>query len=158
VATVCTKLFGLVRPARAYFGRKDAQQALLVRRMVRDLLLDIEIVVCPIVRETDGLAVSSRNAHLSPGERKQATCLHRALGAAQEALAGGETDAMNLIQTMAETVIAEERAELDYAAIVDPEDLEDVTTVDRACMAALAVWFGGTRLIDNAMLVPPEKG
>jgi len=158
VATVCAKLFHLVRPTRAYFGRKDAQQALLLRRMVRDLLLDLEIVVCPIVREADGLAISSRNANLSPEERAQATCLSCALEAAREALAAGETDAMQLIEIMAQRVISEPAAELDYAAIVDPEDLEDVREVDRECLAALAVWFGSTRLIDNATLGRAEKG
>jgi len=153
VTTVVTKLFAILRPDRAYFGRKDAQQLRILEVMNRDLNLGVQIVPCEIVREADGLAMSSRNKYLSPQERKQALCLHQALTQCKKRVAAGETEAMKLIGEMAELIEkAAPGAEIDYAAIVDMNTLDDVTKVSGACMAALAVKVGKTRLIDNMRL------
>lgn len=152
VATVVTKLFNIVRPTRAYFGRKDAQQLRILQTMVRDLNQPVEVVPCEIVREPDGLALSSRNAYLSPRERKQALGLSKALEHCKKAVAKGERDAMKLIGEMAEMLEEEPDAEIDYVAIVNASTLEDVTTVAGECLAALAVRIGKTRLIDNVKL------
>ncbi len=147
VATVVLKLFNAVRPQRAYFGLKDAQQAALVTRLARDLDTAVEVVVCPIVREPDGLALSSRNVYLSKGERRAATCLFRALQAANHAYQAGERDPGRLQARLLEVVNAEPLASLDYAEVVDPE-----TFVAPGRRAVLAVRFGATRLIDNHLL------
>jgi len=157
VTTVVLKLFEMVQPTFAYFGRKDAQQAQLIRRMVADLNLDTEIVVCPIVREPDGLALSSRNAYLKPDERRAATVLSRALRAAQKEIAAGERDALRLVATMRETLAAEPLAAVDYVEIVDAETLEPVTRLRRNCLVLLAVFIGAARLIDN-LLVGERNG
>jgi len=149
VATVVMKLLQIVQPHRAYFGRKDAQQARIVKQMARDMSLDSEIVVCPIVREADGLALSSRNAYLDERQRKAATVLHRALEAARAELAAGERDALQLQKVMRNVLEAEPLARVDYAEIADAETFERVTRVSRASYALLAVYFGKTRLIDN---------
>jgi len=158
VATVVLKLFEIVQPHFAYFGRKDAQQVRIVSEMARDLNLDAEIVVCPIVREADGLALSSRNAYLSAGERKAGTVLHRALSAAREELASGVRDVLQLQTTMRRIIDAEPLAMVDYAEIVSADTFEPVVRVARPCYAVLAVFIGKTRLIDNLLIEPMENG
>jgi pantoate--beta-alanine ligase len=149
VATVVMKLLQIVEPHRAYFGRKDAQQARIIQQMARDMNVDSEIVVCPIVREADGLALSSRNAYLDEKDRKAATVLHRALAAAKRELAAGARDGLQLQNVMRRVLQAEPLARVDYAEIVDAETFEPVARVGRASYALLAVYFGKTRLIDN---------
>jgi pantoate--beta-alanine ligase len=154
VATVVLKLLEIVQPNFAYFGRKDAQQVRIISQMVRDLNLDIEIVVCPIIREPDGLALSSRNAYLSPEERRAATILHRALTAAKAELAAGTRDSLRLQTVLRKILEAEPLAAVDYAEIVDAETFEPVTRIARPCYVLLAVFIGKTRLIDNLYLEP----
>jgi pantoate--beta-alanine ligase len=154
VATVVLKLFEIVQPHYAYFGRKDAQQVRIVQQMVRDLNLDTEIVVCPIVREPDGLAMSSRNAYLSGEDRKAATVLSRALRAAENELAAGVRDALELQRAMQKVLAAEPRARVDYAEIVDAETFEPLVRVSRRSYAVLAVHVGKARLIDNLLIEP----
>lgn len=156
VATVVAKLFNIVEPDRAYFGRKDAQQLAVIRQLVRDFDFGVEIVDCPTVREADGLAVSSRNACLSPKERQAAAGLYQALQAGQQLAAKGERRATAIAAAMAEQIVEEPLAELDYAAVVDPETFEDLEDLDRPALAALAVRIGKTRLIDNAMVELPR--
>jgi pantoate--beta-alanine ligase len=152
VTTVVLKLLEIVQPRKAFFGRKDAQQARLIQQMARDLHLDSEIIVCPIVREPDGLAMSSRNAYLSPDERRAATVLHRALDGARRAIELGERDALRLAAAMREAIRGEPLAQPDYVELVDAETLEPVTRLRRTCLALLAVRFGATRLIDNLLI------
>jgi pantoate--beta-alanine ligase len=152
VATVVLKLLEIVQPQRAFFGRKDAQQARIIRQMARDLHLDSEIVVCPIVREPDGLAMSSRNAYLNPKERRAATILFRALDGARISIAHGERDALRLTAAMREMIRTEPLADLDYAELVDAETLESVTRLRGVCLALLAVRIGATRLVDNLLI------
>jgi pantoate--beta-alanine ligase len=154
VATVVLKLFEIVQPHYAYFGRKDAQQVRIVQQMVRDLNLDTEIVVCPIVREPDGLAMSSRNAYLSGEERKAATVLSQALRAAENELAAGVRDSLELQRAMQKVLAAEPRARVDYAEIVDAETFEPVVRASRRSYAVLAVHVGKARLIDNLLIEP----
>lgn len=154
VATVVLKLFEITQPHFAYFGRKDAQQLRIIRDMVRDLNLDAEIVVCPIVREADGLALSSRNAYLNAQERKAATVLHRALWAVRAELAAGVRDTLQLQTVMQQIVGEEPLAVMDYAEIVNAETFEPVVRVARPSYAVLAVYVGKTRLIDNLYIVP----
>ncbi len=152
VTTVVTKLFEIVRPDCAFFGQKDAAQVAVLRKMVKDLDMDVEMVVCPIVREKDGLAMSSRNIYLTPEQRQQALVLQRALMRVQMAAEQGERDAAKL-GAIARQVIAEERgARLDYVAIVDPETLDPVGDVSRGTLVAVAAYFGTTRLIDNVVI------
>jgi pantoate--beta-alanine ligase len=151
VLTVVAKLLHAVEPDRAYFGQKDAQQALLVRRMARDLDLAAEIVVCPIVREPDGLAMSSRNVYLSPEERRAAPVLHRALAAAGVAWAAGERRG-GALRRMALAVLATEpRAEVDYVSAADPATLSEADGPAERLLLSMAVRFGATRLLDNAV-------
>ena len=152
VATVVLRLLEIVSPRFAYFGRKDAQQARIIRQMASDLALDTEIVACPIVREADGLAMSSRNAYLSPDERRAATVLFRALSRAKEMIAAGERDAARLIDAMRRVLAAEPLAFPDYVEIVDADSLEAVTRIWKECLALLAVRIGTTRLIDNMLI------
>jgi pantoate--beta-alanine ligase len=152
VATVVLKLLEIVEPQKAFFGRKDAQQARIIRQMARDLRLDSEIVMCPIVREEDGLAMSSRNAYLNPEERRAATILFRALDAARASIARGECDAMRLAAALRETIRREPLADLDYAELVDADTLEQLTRVRGICLALLAVRIGAVRLIDNLLI------
>lgn len=152
VATVVLKLFEIVGPRFAYFGRKDAQQVRIISEMARDLNLDAEVVVCPIVREADGLALSSRNAYLNVEERKAATVLHRALAAAKVELEAGARDALQLQSAMLKTIGSERLARIDYAEIVSAETFEPVLRVAKRCYAVVAVWVGKTRLIDNALI------
>jgi len=154
VATVVMKLLEIVQPNFAYFGRKDAQQVRIISQMARDLNLDTEIVVCPIVREPDGLALSSRNAYLNAEERRAATVLHRALEAAQAELAAGTRDSLHLQAVLRKVLEAEPLAAVDYAEIVDADTLESVTRIARPCYALLAVFLGRTRLIDNLYAEP----
>jgi pantoate--beta-alanine ligase len=153
VATVVAKLFNAVQPDKAYFGQKDAQQAVVIRQMARDLNFNLEIVVCPIVREPDGLAMSSRNTYLNPDERRAATVLYRALSAARQAFESGEADASCLRQVMADTIQAEPLARLQYVSCADPLTLSEIEgrIMDRALLS-MAVYVGQTRLIDNLVL------
>jgi len=154
VATVVMKLLQIVQPHRAYFGRKDAQQARLITQMARDLNLDAEIVACPIVREPDGLALSSRNVYLNPDERKAAIVLYRALEATKGELARGVLDALQLKDVLQRTLGKERLANVDYAEIVDAESFEPALRVSKACYILLAVFIGKTRLIDNLYVEP----
>lgn len=153
VTTVVSKLFHIVEPTRAYFGQKDAQQALILRRMVRDLDMPLELIVCPIVREPDGLAMSSRNRYLSEDERRRAVGLSKALFEAQRLFkAGTRTAAVlrgQLIITLDEYV-----DKLDYAELVDADSLQPVTEITGPTLIAVAAWVGGTRLIDNVIVAP----
>ncbi len=157
VTTVVLKLLEIVQPHFAYFGRKDAQQARIVRQMVDDLNLDTEIVACPIVREPDGLAMSSRNAYLKPEERRAATALYRALDAARREIAAGKGDTLRLETAMRKILNAEPLAKTDYAEIVDADSFEPVTRLRRAAFALLAVFVGSTRLIDNMLIEPSAE-
>ena len=152
VSTVVCKLFEIVRPDRAFFGQKDAAQVALLRKMVRDLDMDVEIVVCPIVREPDGLAMSSRNAYLSPEQRKQALVLSRSLQQVKAAVDSGEGDTVKLADIGRQAIASEPAARLDYFAIVDPDTLEPVDSVSNGTLVAVAAWVGTTRLIDNVIL------
>ncbi len=152
VTTVLLKLLEIVQPHFAYFGRKDAQQARLIQQMVRDLNLDTEIVVCPIVREPDGLALSSRNAYLDANERRAATVLYRALDAARREMAAGVRDELQLQTLMRKVLESEPLASVDYAEIVDAHTFGPLTHVRRSCYALLAVFVGKTRLIDNLLI------
>jgi pantoate--beta-alanine ligase len=154
VSTVVLKLLEIVQPHFAYFGRKDAQQVRIVQQMVRDLNQDTEIVVCPIVREADGLAMSSRNAYLKGEDRTAATVLYRTLKAAEREIAAGVRDSLELQRAMAKVLSSESRARVDYAEIVDAATFEPVVRVTRRCYALLAVYLGKTRLIDNMLIEP----
>ena len=158
VTTIVMKLLQIVQPHRAYFGRKDAQQARLIEQMARDLNLDAEIAVCPIVREPDGLALSSRNVYLNGDERKAATVLFRALQAVKKELEAGSRDALHLQATLRRKLESERLAAIDYAEIVDAESFEPVTRVAKACYVLLAVFIGKTRLIDNLYAEPTSPG
>lgn len=152
VATVVTILLSLVRPTRAYFGQKDGQQAIIIRRLVRDLGLPVEIVVVPTVRESDGLAMSSRNRYLPPAERDAAPALYRALLAADEAYAAGERDARRLRELMHRELEDEPLASGDYVSIADAETLAELERIERPALASLAVRFPSARLIDSLLL------
>jgi len=152
VTTVVLKLFEIAQPQLAFFGRKDAQQARIIRQMAADLNLDTEIVVCPIVREADGLALSSRNAYLKGSERQSATALYRALDAVRCEVAKGEREASRLIAAMRGTMAAEPGVALDYAEIVDADTFEPAVSLRKTCYALVAARVGATRLIDNALI------
>ncbi len=152
VATVVLKLLEIVSPQFAYFGRKDAQQLRIIRQMAQDFALDTEIVACPIVREPDGLAMSSRNVYLSPAERRAATVLYRALDAARQAIAGGQHDAFQLAELLRRTLASEPLISPEYAEIVDAESFEPVAHLRGSCLALLAARAGATRLIDNMLI------
>ena len=156
VSTVVLKLFNIVQPHRAVFGQKDAQQAAILRRMVRDLDLDVDLFVQPIVREVDGLALSSRNQYLDPEERKAATILFRSLEFARQAALAGESRSDVLLSGVKKLVGSERLAHLDYAEIVSADDLSPLTQVAPNAMLALAVFIGKTRLIDNTFLPAPQ--
>jgi pantoate--beta-alanine ligase len=152
VATVCTKLFTACRPHRAYFGQKDFQQALVMRRLVTDLGLGLELVVLPTVREADGLALSSRNALLTPEARRQAATISRALIAAQAAAKGGERDAGQLRAAIEAQIRTAPMAEIEYVAVCDTDTLEPLTRIGQRAVALVAARFGPIRLIDNILL------
>jgi pantoate--beta-alanine ligase len=156
VATVVLKLFEIVRPRSAFFGRKDAQQARIIRQMARDLDLDTDILVCPIVREVDGLAMSSRNAYLSTTDRRAATVLSRSLERARREIMSGETDIVRLIAAVRSVIDTEPGVALEYAEIVDADTLEPAMTLRKTCYIVLAARVGNTRLIDNALIEPAD--
>ena len=152
VATVVAKLFNSVQPAKAYFGQKDAQQVAVIRRMTHDLNFPLEIVICPTVREPDGLAMSSRNTYLDPEQRQAATVLYRALSAAKEAFEAGQRDAEKLRTLVRETIAAEPLAEMQYVSCADYDTLEELDTITGKALLSMAIFVGKTRLIDNFVL------
>lgn len=157
VTTVVNILFNIVRPDRAYFGQKDAQQALIIKKMVRDLHMPVEVIVCPIVREADGLAMSSRNVYLSAAEREEAVCLNEALQIAEDYMRSGASDSgsvAKLTGLIESHITSRKLADIDYVRILDGETLGDIDIIEpgKNALAALAVKFGKTRLIDNRML------
>ena len=154
VATVVAKLFNIVKPHVAIFGEKDYQQLTVIRRMVRDLNFDIEIVSGPTVREPDGLAMSSRNDYLTPKQRPSALTLYKSLVKAEELLKNGVKDAYEIIQAATKLITSHPETGIDYISICDPEYLEDIKTIDKPALMALAVNVGETRLIDNMLLYP----
>ena len=151
VATIVAKLFHIAGPDRAYFGQKDAAQIAVLRAMIRDLNFPVRLVACPIVRERDGLAMSSRNRNLTPENRRRSLVLHRALQSACELLEAGETSADILRSALLETFASEENVRLDYAAVVDPATLLPVEDTTQGALIAVAAWVGPTRLIDNIL-------
>ena len=154
VATVVAKLFNIVHPNFAFFGRKDAQQSILIKRMVRDLSMDVEVVVCPVVREADGLAISSRNVYLTGEDRQAAVVLRRALERCRTLYNGGERDSARLIQAMRSIITSEPLARIDYIAITDTQDMNNLEPIptDLPALVSMAVRIGQTRLIDNIVL------
>ena len=152
VCTVVSKLFNIVTPDRAYFGQKDAQQLCVIKKMVEDLNFDIEIVGCPIVRESDGLAKSSRNTYLNPEERKAALCLSRSLEIGKRMAESGETNAKAVTDAVRNEISKEPLARVDYVELVDLKTLEPLETVKKPLLCAIAVYIGKTRLIDNFIM------
>ena len=152
VTTIVAKLFNAVQPHKAYFGQKDAQQVTVIRQMTRDLNFPIEIVVCPIVREPDGLAMSSRNVYLDPAQRKAATVLFRALSAAKDVYDKGERDAGMLRQIMTEVLATEALVQVQYVSCADYDTLEELEIIKGKALLSMAVFLGKTRLIDNLVL------
>ena len=158
VATVVTILLNTIRPDFAFFGQKDAQQALIIRRLVKDLAFDTEIVILPIVREDSGLAISSRNLYLTPDEQNSATVIHKALVQAKHAFKEGERNAHRIMDVVRNTIDAEPRARLDYVTVADAETLEKIDRIDeRPTLIAVAAYVGKTRLIDNTILNKVKK-
>ncbi len=149
VTTVVAKLFNLIQPDIAYFGQKDAQQAVIIKKMVSDLNMGVGIHVCPIVREEDGIAMSSRNTYLNEEERKTATVLHRALLKAKDVIIKGKKNADEIREEITRMIESEKLARIDYIAIVDSENLQEIHSVEKELLIAIAVWIGKTRLIDN---------
>jgi pantoate--beta-alanine ligase len=158
VATVVTKLFSIVGACRAYFGHKDAQQLAVVRRLVADLNLAVTVVGCPLVRDADGVALSSRNGSLDAGQRRAATVLHRALADAAAAVQAGERDAAEVGARAAQAIAAEPGVRLDYAELVDATTVEPVTRIDGSCFLAVAAYVGATHLIDNLRITATAAG
>jgi pantoate--beta-alanine ligase len=152
VTTVVAKLFNVFQPTRAYFGQKDAQQAIVIQQMVRDLALNLEVVVCPIVREADGLALSSRNLRLTPEQRKAALVLSRALATARAEFDDGRVDADHLRDTMREVIDAEPLARIDYVSVAHPVNLQELQGHVSRALLSMAVFIGDIRLIDNIRL------
>ncbi|MDM8529136.1 pantoate--beta-alanine ligase [Anaerolineales bacterium HSG24] len=152
VTTVVAKLFNVFQPNRAYFGQKDAQQVAVIKQMVRDLNFNLDIVVCPIARDHDGLALSSRNSNLSPIAREQATCLYRALNAAQSAFAQGERQAESLRFIMIDLIASTPLARLDYVSVADPISLVELEEITDHALLSMAVFVDNTRLIDNVII------
>ena len=149
VCTVVSKLFNIVTPDRAYFGQKDAQQLAIIKRMVRDLNIDVEVVGCPIIREKDGLAKSSRNTYLSSEERKAALILNKSLKLGKEAVEAGERNSSKVIEIIKNNLETEKLAEVEYVQVVDGVSMKDVDVIDGSVLVAIAVRIGKTRLIDN---------
>ena len=149
VCTVVNKLFNIVKPHKAYFGEKDAQQLAVIKRMVRDLNIDVEVIGCPIVREEDGLAKSSRNTYLSEQERQAATILNKSLKKAEKLISSGERSASKIINLIQSTIDTEPLAKVDYIQVVDSLSIEPVEILERSVLVAIAVYIGKTRLIDN---------
>ena len=158
MATIVLKLFNMVQPDAAYFGQKDYQQALVIRRMAADLNVPVAIRVCPIVREPDGLAMSSRNRYLSPAARQRALVLWKSLQTAVKLVEEGQRDARAIAARMREVIETAEDARIDYVALVDPDTLQPVERIAGRTLAALAVKIENTRLIDNCLLEPQERG
>lgn len=156
VTTIVAKLFNIIQPTRAYFGQKDYQQTVVLRRMVRDLNFNLDLVVCPIVREPDGLAMSSRNDYLTPPQREAATVLYRALTAGVALLDEGERDAAAVRQKMAQIIAAEPLATADYISVAHPDTLQELEQVGERAVLSMAVFVGKTRLIDNALWSAPS--
>ncbi|MCI6615506.1 pantoate--beta-alanine ligase [Ruminococcus sp.] len=152
VQTVVLKLFNIVKPDRAYFGQKDAQQLAVIKRMVKDLNVDTEIVGCPIVREADGLAKSSRNTYLNPDERKAALILSRSLKLGRELIENGETDSNAVIKAITDSINTEPLAKIDYVDVVDFDTITPVDRIGKSVLVAIAVYIGKTRLIDNFII------
>ena len=152
VTTVCNKLFNIVQPHKAYFGQKDAQQALVIQKMVADLNMNLEVVVCPTIREKDGLAMSSRNTYLTRNERTSATILYRSLCLAEDMFATGERDARIIRKAMTELISQEAAAKIDYVSIADMQTLDEIATIESKALVSLAVRLGKPRLIDNIIL------
>lgn len=152
VTTIVLKLFHLVQPHRAYFGEKDYQQLVVIKKMVEDLNLDLAIIGCPTVREADGLAMSSRNAYLNPQERLSALCLSRSLTKAEELITGGEKSSQAIINEIYKIIAREHEAKIDYVAVCHPETLEDIKSIESRALIALAVKIGPARLIDNRLI------
>jgi pantoate--beta-alanine ligase len=152
VTTVCTKLFNIVEPTRAYFGQKDAQQALVIKKMVADLDMNLEIIVCPTIREPDGLAMSSRHTYLNQEQRRAAMSLNQALKLAEELWSQGERDAEHLRQVVTDHIRQQPMAEIEYVSIADTETLEELETVTTSALLSLVARFGKTRLLDNTIL------
>ena len=152
VATVVAKLFNIVKPHVAVFGQKDAQQAVIIQRLVSDLNLDIDIEVAPIVREPDGLAMSSRNTYLTPRERRDATVLYQSLQRAQEMIVSGERQSRAIIEAMTASISETASSRIDYVSIVAEDTLKPLDTIHRRALIAVAVWFGKARLIDNCVV------
>ena len=157
VATVVSKLFNIVAPDRAYFGEKDAQQLMVIKKMVKDLNFDIEIIGCPIIREEDGLAKSSRNTYLNSDERQAALCLSRSLNLGKELIASGETSAEVVKSAIKAEIEKEPLSRIDYVEIVDLDTLESAERTDTGILTAIAVYIGKTRLIDNFIIEKVEK-
>ena len=157
VATVVLKLFNIVRPDVAYFGQKDFQQTLVVQRLIEDLNLDVQLIVCPIAREPDGLARSSRNAYMSASERQAALVLHRSLRRAEELFRAGETKAGRILEEIQKVLATEPQAKVDYVALVEPTRLQPVALVTPGSLALVAARIGAIRLIDNTFLGSPGR-
>jgi pantoate--beta-alanine ligase len=152
VATVVAKLFNVFQPHRSYFGQKDAQQVAVIRRMAKDLDFNIDIIPCPTIRETDGLAMSSRNVNLTSEHRQQAACLFQALSAAKAACLAGETDANRIKEIMTRTILTAPSARIDYVSAADVDTLQELIIVEKEALLSLAVFFGSVRLIDNMVV------
>lgn len=152
VTTVVCKLFNIIQPDKAYFGQKDAQQVAVVKKMVKDLNMNLEIIMCPIVREPDGLAMSSRNVYLKPEERKAAVILSRSLFEAEDMIKNGERDKAKIIRHITRKIMSENLAEIDYVQVVDAENLQEIESINGKVLIAIAARFGGTRLIDNTIV------
>ena len=152
VTTVVNKLFNIVRPQRAYFGQKDAQQAIVIQKMVKDLNMNLEVITCPTIREEDGLAMSSRNIYMNPEERQSAIVLYRSLMLAQDMYQRGERDAEAIRKEMVRLIKTEELARIDYVSVADPATLDELDMITGKALVSLAVKFGKTRLIDNVVL------
>ena len=152
VTTVVNKLFNIIEPHRAYFGQKDAQQVIVIKKMVRDLNMNLEIVTCPIIREIDGLAMSSRNVYLNSEERKAAVILSKSLFEVEELIKQGERSCVKVVQYLRDRIESEELAQIDYVEVVSGNGLEQIEQIKDSVLIALAVRFGKTRLIDNIMV------
>ncbi len=152
VQTVVLKFFNIIKPDRAYFGKKDAQQLAVIKRMVADLNVDVEIIGCPIIRESDGLAKSSRNTYLNPDERKAALILNKSLKLGRELIESGETDSKAVIKAISDNINTEPLAKIDYVNVVDFSTITPVDKIGKAVLVAIAVYIGKTRLIDNFII------
>jgi pantoate--beta-alanine ligase len=154
VTTVVAKLFNIVRPTHAYFGQKDAQQAIVIQKMVADLNMDLDIVVCPTIREPDGLAMSSRNIYLTPEQRRAAVVLFQSLNLVEQLWADGKRNAGHIRTEIGRLIEGQSEGQIDYVSVADPGTLEELDTITSAALVSLAVRFGKTRLLDNVVLGP----